>query len=340
VDQRGEWSSNRPRSRTRLLGFEVGLLAISAVAALAVYLAKVLPLSAAPVSPPSGIVFAWAGQQLRGYTETNYIAAESCEQPVKVLLDLYRTGIAPEPEYTQGLRPGRVAFVIAGDPELRPEDVRVWAPRPGQEASVRLLYEPGAPHPPPLPLRAQVRRNSSTGEQESIAFTFNWNPITQRRLKVFFKADWLSPRTSDRSCWLTVPGQLDDALDAVVIANAAIGHAEWSRSYLGQPLFNAATFVNINGGGGLLVNSPASIPSPSSIEPASWNCGGFNFQSSSCQAAVALEPPNAESSRSEQLVFWSTLGGLLLSICGGAFIAAIRQAMKRSTRSTSQWSSL
>ena len=142
------------------------------------------------------------------------------------------------------------------------------------------------------------------------------------------ETDWVSARTSG-SCWLAVPGQLDDALEAIPLANAALGHEEWSRSYLGQPLYSAATYVNKDGDGGLLVNPSASIPSPSTIEPASWHCGGIAYQASSCRAAVALEPQDAETSRSQELVFWSTLGGLLLSICGGALIATIRQATRR-----------
>lgn len=304
------------------------MLTISALAALAVYLTRVLPLSAAPVSPPSGVALAWAGQQLRGYSETNYIAAESCEGPVKVLLDLYRPGAAPEPEYKQDLRPGRVALAIVGDPRIGPEDVRVWAPRPGEEVRLPALYESRISLPPPLPLHVEVWRDRSTGEQDAITFTFDWDPVTQTHLEVFLATDWVSPRTSD-SCWLTAPGQLDDALDAIPAANSAIGHTAWSRSSLGQPIYSAATYVNKDGSGDLLVNPSTSIPSPSTIDPASWHCGGITYQASSCRAAVALEPPDSETSRSRDLVFWSTLGGLLLSICGGALIAAARQALRR-----------
>jgi hypothetical protein len=299
-----------------MLRLEVGLLAVSTVTALAVYMMKVLPLSANPASPPPGIALAWAGQQLRGYSETNYITVESCEEPVKVRLDLYRTGVAPEPEFTQSLKPGRVALAIVGNPEMDPEDVRISAPLPSRKGGLKLL-----------PFHAEIQSNLATGEQEAVVFTFDWNPSFQF-LRVFFESDWLSPRTADRSCWLTAPAQLDGALAGIGIANSAIGHAAWSRSYLGQPLFSAATVVN-RYGGALILNSSASTPSPSSLEPPMWFCGGSDFQSSFCQAAVALESPNSESSRSRDLVFWSTLGGLLLSVCGGAFIAAMRQLTKR-----------
>jgi hypothetical protein len=326
-NQQSEWSSTEPQRHNRLLKFEIALLAISAVAAFAVYVAKVLPLSAGPVSPPPGVSLAWAGQQLRGYSETNYIAAEDCDKPVRVLLDLYRLGVPPEPAYAQVRRPGKVAFAIVGDPRIKPDDVRIWAPRPGQETGIHMLYEAEARLPPLFPTRAQIQRDPSTGEQESIVFTFNWNPITQSHIEVFLESDWLSPRTSDRSCWLTVPGQLGDALNAVDPANAAIGHAEWTRSSLGQPLSNAGTWVNKDGAGKLLVNSSASIPTPSSIDPASWRCGLIVIESS-CRAAVVLEPPNAEAAHSKSLVIWSTVGGILLSISGAAFTAAIREAMR------------
>ncbi|HEY2479558.1 MAG TPA: hypothetical protein VGI17_12625 [Solirubrobacterales bacterium] len=327
--QPSEWSSEKPRIGTRLLKLDIALLAITAVGAFVIYEAEVLPLSAGPTSPPSGVSLAWAGMPLRGYTETNYIAAESCDKPVRVLLDLYRLGVAPPGHDTQGLRPRKVALAIAGDPALKPEDVRIWGSRPGQDVSLRMLYRPGARFPPPLPVRVHIRRNPSTGEQESIAFVFNWRPVTQRHIEVFLESDWLSSRTADRSCWLAVPGELIDGGDAIDAANDAIGHPEWIRAFAGQPLSNAGTWVNKDGGGELLVDPSASIPAPNSIGPASWRCGLIDVESS-CKAAAVLEPPSAEATASERLVIWSTLGGILLSICGAAFIALVQRTMSRS----------
>jgi hypothetical protein len=142
-----EWSTDRERRLRRWLAFEVGLLTISALAALGVYLIRVLPLSAAPVTPPAGVALAWAGQQLRGYSETTYISAEGCGEPVRALLDLYRTGLAPEPEYRQSLRPGKVALAVVGDPGIRPEDVRVWAAKPGEEATLATRTNRSRPCP-------------------------------------------------------------------------------------------------------------------------------------------------------------------------------------------------
>jgi hypothetical protein len=323
-DRKVEWSTSRAIPR-RKLWFELALLAFAGLAVIVVYRAEVMPLSASPESPPPGISIAWAGQQLRGYTESNYISAESCDEPAEVVMDLYRTGVAPEPQYTQSLTPGEVAFAIVGDSRLEPTDVRIWASRPRQGVAYRLLYGNRSALPEPLSFRAQVRSNAATGERESMAFVFRWNPAERPDIAVAFKADWIYPRVRGVSCWLTIPGQLSEGPDASTAANDAIGHPGWNESDLGLPLFNAGTEVNAAGGDKMALDTAATSPTPAGIYPAEWDCGGSNFAASSCQAVAALEPPDAEASRSGDLVVWSTIGGLLLSVFVACLLASIRE---------------
>jgi hypothetical protein len=328
-----EWGNDNLRARRRgWLGLEIALLIASGLSALAVYWVKVMPLSSSPTSPPPGVAIAWAGAQLRGYTEANYIKADRCDEPVRVVIDLYRTGAAPESEYPQTFMSGRVAFAITGSTDIDPRKTRIWESQPTQGVGYELLFGPQKRLPTPQSFRAKIRSNAATGERESLTFIFPWNPAAKPDIDIAFEADWLSPRTPGISCWLTVPSQLGEGAKAVPLANEAIGHSEWSRGPKGLPLFNAVNYVNNDGDGRLIVNSGISVPTPSGIEPAEWDCGGSNFKASSCGAVAALEPPDGEASRSGGLVIWSTIGGLMLSICAAAIVASIRELVLARSR--------
>lgn len=322
-----EWDSGTGRrSAKRRFRFEVAVLVVSALAMAAVYLGKVLPLSASPDPPPDGVAVAWAGQQLQGYTQTTYLDAKSCDGPVDVVLDLYRTRRAPEPRYAQDLRPGKIALTIADDSGLEPDDVRIWTGSYAQMAGNRRSVRHRSTFPAPRRVTALIGRRDSESEQRLLTFLFDWNPVSDPAVNVKFQADWLSSRVPGQSCWLALPGQLSEGAEAMVAANSALGHLGWTRGDRGLPLFNAANVVNLEAfDAEVEVDASASIPAPTGIAPASlWQCGGNHFQASSCQASAVLRMPNGEATRSHDLILWTVVGGLLLSICGGSLIALLR----------------
>jgi hypothetical protein len=195
----------------------------------------------------------------------------------------------------------------------------------------------GCGHPAPGRRRASVcstNRDSPSRRDFPFAHTSSGTPPPENRGPLPLSSTGIPLLSATLKFSLRLTGS---RVELLTIPVGSPFPANWvtpsAPSRLPTPqLVTAGTYVNKDGDGKLLVNASASIPSPNSIEPASWNCGGTNFQGSSCKAAVALEPPDAESSRSEDLVFWSTLGGLLLSICGGALIASVRQLVKKTAR--------
>ncbi|HXV05605.1 MAG TPA: hypothetical protein VFP23_06845 [Solirubrobacterales bacterium] len=318
------------RSR-RELAFEIALVASATLLLLAVYVLRVLPLSEAASAPPSGISISWAGQQLRGFTETAYISAKHCPGRATVLLDLYSTWTGRPPAgYVPSELPGRVAFAVSGDPDLRPTDVSVWTVGNGSEMLRDLLNERSDDAlPPSLPLRV-VRSNPTVG-LAYFAVSFHWNPIRTPNILVKINAGWVSERTGSASCWLPVPGLLGG--DSSTAANDLIGHPEWNKNDLGLPLYNGGVLVNSWQPNPFHVEPSQSVPAPDQIDPATWDCGGAHFQGRNCQAEAVISQPGQEAGRARSLTLWSIIGGLLLAVLGGAMVAALRTVIVGEHRS-------
>jgi len=310
--------------RHRYQSFHFILLVIGTGGMALVGTFKIVPLSSSPSAPPHGIELGWAGQQLRGYSETAYITAGDCEGQTSVVLNLYSTGIAPASRYPPIKAPGRVAFAVAWDEGLVPTDVKIWAVSDRSNLRHRLLVGNRRNLPPTLNVELEELYEAGTESRVAISFDFFWDPISKPQLLVELHADWLSPRIGNDSCWLRVPA-LVDTPEAGAAANRALGHEGWaSSSYLGSPLYNAAALVNNWQLSPLRVEPSSSIPAPSRLDPAIWACGGQDFAAASCQAVAALEVPGRASTRTRELALWSAIGGLFLALVGAGLIGALR----------------
>jgi len=310
--------------RYRYQSFHAILLVIGTGGMTLVGAFKIVPLSASPSAPPHGIELGWAGQQLRGYSETAYITAGDCENRTSVVVNLYSTGIAPASEYPPVKASGRVAFAVAWDEGLAPSDVKVWAVSERSNLRHRLLRGDQRNLPPSLNVELEELYEAGTDSRIAISFDFFWDPTSKPQLLVKLDTDWLSPRTGNDSCWLRVPA-LVDTPEAGAAANRALDHEEWaSSSYLGFPLYNAAALVNSWQPRPLRVEPGTSIPAPSRMDPAIWACGGQDFAAASCQAAAVLEEPGRALARTRELALWSAIGGLFLALVGAGLVGALR----------------
>jgi hypothetical protein len=288
-----------------------------------VYLVRIVPLSEAPSTPPPGLHLEWAGLSLRGYGETVYISAPSCSQPAHVVMNLYPSVAegAARPVRT----PGRVAFAVTGDTRLEAGRIRVWEEAENENVLRRVLAN--APDLPPAHHFKAVETDEGLSRRRSaLAIAFNWAPVAYPSLTVAFDAYWVANRLGGESCWITIPALVGGG-SADYAANAAIGEAELSRGYLGLPIYNAAVLVN--GQHRLRVDPSNSIPTPTGLDPGTWNCGPPEFADRNCQAAAVLSPAGAESERTRALTLWSLGGGLLLAILATSMIAAARAIVVR-----------
>jgi len=310
-----------PSLRRRKLAFDAAVLVISGIAVVLISALRIFPLSAPPVTAPNGLELAWAGQQLRGYSETVYITASSCSAPAQVILDLYTKNTPGSVRRTKN--PGKVAFAITGGGLIPSHRATAWG-SPHFDVASALLYKTrsGLVRQAKLKLK-KIQHVGADRQRLSQVFTFHWNSITYPHLTVTFDANWLSKRTTDDSCWLNAPG-LVNGLDASSVANRAIGRPKWSRSSRGQPIQGASNIVNVAESGHFQVNPAASIPTPIQRSPAIWRCGGGGSADVTCQAAVVLESPGADSGRSRVLAIWSMLGGIGLAAFGTALVGMCR----------------
>lgn len=307
--------------------FDAVVLALSLTVLVTVYFLRMLPLSASPAPPPDGLELAWAGQGLRGYSETVYLTASNCNEPVRVILDLYKADTMPPSPLRRASALSPVAFAITGDEHSFPSEVFIrTSTRPGV-AGALLKHKP-------LPYKNVFRAKEQTYPQEqnrrlSLA-TFPWDPVAEPYLTVEFKTNWLSKRTSDDSCWLNAPSLLGPG-QAQWAANNSLHRPEWAQDGRGQPLGYAGTFVNYEEEGPLRSNATASIPMPLKRDPALWSCGGQGL-AENCQAAVVLEVPGSDSRRTRALTLWSMLAGICLAAFGGALIGIFRTLVLGSER--------
>jgi len=301
--------------------FDAVVLALSLTVLVIVCSQRILPLSATPTPPPHGLELAWAGQGLRGYSETVYLTASDCNEPARVILDLYKVHTMPLSPLRRASAQRPVAFAITGDEHISPSDVSIRSStRPGVAGA--LLKH--IPLPSTDDVRAEEQRDSQAPNRRlSLAFIFPWDSVTQPYLTVEFNTNWLSKRASDDSCWLNAPSLLG-AGQANWAANAILHRPEWAQNGRGQPLDYASTIVNFAEEGTLRVNTAASIPTPLKRDPALWSCGGQGPADESCQAAVALEVPGSDSGRTRALTLWSMLAGICLAAFGGALIGIFR----------------
>ncbi len=303
--------------------FDGVVLALSLTVLVIVYSQRILPLSAPPTPPPHGLELAWAGQGLRGYSETVYLTARDCNEPVRVILDLYKAHTMPLSPLRRASAPRPVAFAITGDEHIS-RNIRV-ALRTSTRWGVAGDLLKHIPLPYSDDIRAEERFSSQAPDRRlSLAFSFPWDPVTQPHLTVEFSTNWLSKRTSDGSCWLNAPSLLGPG-QANWAANAILHRPEWAQNRRGQPLGYASTIVNLaEEEGPLRINAAASIPTPLKRDPALWSCGGQGPVDESCQASVVLEVPGADSGRTRALTLWSMLAGICLAAFGGALIGIFR----------------
>jgi hypothetical protein len=314
--------------------FDLALAICASVGLAVIYIQSIVPLVEPPAPVPHAVALEWAGLQLRGYTETVYINATTCGGPAFVLLDLYRTGVAPEPEYTQTLTRGRVAFSITGDQTTTYRDVRVWESDAGAGVANTLLNRTRAHLPAATPITWQETRERSPSRRLAIAFRFHWDPIAKPSLDVALQARWISNRVAGDSCWLAIPALLGGG-EAEVAANRAIDTEELTRGPLGQPLYNASVVVNGQPDPKLRVDPADSIPTPTGIAPATWSCGGLHFSSADCQAFAVLATSRGEHARTRDLALWSVAAGLLIALLAECVIGLLRRLILGSASASS-----
>jgi hypothetical protein len=317
------WNDLRKdKPRRRKLIFD-GVVAVLAGLALAwVYTERLSPLSDSPQTQPSAMSIAWAGQQLRGYTEWADISAPSCTRPAKVVLTLNPAPASPHSST------GRVALVVAGDQKLSSTGVRILeVPNTYPSLTERLMHERTVTGTTPLSLTrtAYFSGKQGHGPLSMRAFVGDWIPISRPIVYVVLEdANWLSERTSEASCWLRIP-ELVGSGPASYRANAEIGHPEWDTKERGEPLREGVVRLNYFGGSSSLRVVPTnSIPAPASLEPAKWPCASPGLAGGNCQAFADLETPGREAARAHNLARWSLFAGVLLAIAVGAGVGFLR----------------
>ena len=291
------------------------LVAVGVLAA--IYSGRILPLASLPGQPPAGLGMAWAGPALSEHAQSVYIRAESCHEPVSVVLDLF-------PAATQDVAPGMVALAFAGGAQsihtIRP---RVYLSKFDHNNNLRPLRAGASPAdlPEATPFTRIVRTAGS------VAYSFYFDPQTMPIINVAFSARWTARRTGDDTCWLNIPKQLGLGENrASVPANAILGHAtDWTRSAIGFPISNSHVYLHSNDAGSTLpVDPTGSLPIPQSLDPPSWACGAASAASTDCQVFALLARPGADAKRTRDLTLWSIAGGLVLALLGDALIAILR----------------
>lgn len=228
-------------------------------ATLAIYFARIDPLSAPPAPPPSGLAIAWAGLPLRGYAESVYVTATSCSAPVSVHFDLF-----PPSAASVSLRPpGRVAFAFAGDLARAP----LSSPR---------IYVEHAERP-------RVYRAVNASNWQGRGYVFSFVPSETPDISVDFSAHWTTPRTVG-TCWLDIPAQIS-VNGAGLMANELLGHgSDWAREARGFPVYHADVYLQGNGASSQLPIEPiASLPAPGRIDPPEWSCENNSQTISTCE---------------------------------------------------------
>jgi hypothetical protein len=139
---------------------------------------------------------------------------------------------------------------------------------------------------------------------------------------VAFQTNWASPRDGAGTCWLDLPSLYDDGAVSG-LANSFLGHSLWASETRGQPLTGGGAFVNYEQAASVKVDTAASVPVPSSIDPPSWSCAKLG-PGGACQAYVALQQPGASDQRLRALIIWSLAGGLLLALLGESLLGLVR----------------
>jgi hypothetical protein len=229
---------------------------------------------------------------------------------------LYPGPAAPPSERSaQERTPGKIAFAVEGDKRLSARDVRIWVD--GGDVVSDFLY---GTLPPP------TTRFSSRRQGDAIAFAFHWDPVAHPHLAVALETQWLTNRVANESCWLSGPG-LTGAANR--LANEEIGHPEWARGQMGDPLYQGSINVNYSGPTTVGVDAAASLPSPTDVSPVGWDCGGRHHADRNCAAFIVLEEPGGAEVRTRSLVLWSLVAGLLLAMFGDALIAVVRSFIEQ-----------
>ena len=281
---------------------------IAAAAAAAVYTQRIIPLSESG-SPPQGQThLAWAGPSLKGFGETVFVRQASCSSPTRIAVNL-----SPQP----GVRlpsPGEVSMAIragAGIPSTPPA---LYVSK-SVEVSQRLAYEDR------LPSIAQTAYHGQLRPDEAL-LRFRFDPRSRRPIWVGFLADWTIPR-GDGTCWLDLPSLFDDA-DTIRDANEYLGRPSLAEGPEGQPLINGAELLNFEAPSSVQVLPTASLPTPTKLQPVSWDCHHAGGEGGNCKSYAALETPGADSRRLRALSIWSVVAGVLLAILGEALVSLLK----------------
>ena len=312
--------SAQPQWRIRSLTLDVTVAALCAVALSGIYTLRIIPLSSPASPPPAGVHLAWAGPSLSGYAETLYVHQANCNDRSWVVLDLYPKPGAP---WTPGPS-GVIALAFAGKGDTARHTKPVVYISNAREVGQSLIFGDHHVH-----LSATHYTSVSQPGVGVSRLRFWYDPASQVNIYVAFYAHLVSPRDGSGTCWLDVPSLYDDG-SALVVANAFIGHPELERGVGGQPLVSGSALINYQQPTSLRVNTTASFPAPSTIDPPGWSCENRLGTGGNCQSVVALEEPGADDHRLRSLVLWSLVGGLLLALFGEGLLGILRGVLVES----------
>ena len=299
---------------------------LAAVALTVIYTLRIIPLSSPASPPPPGIHLAWAGLSISHYAETVYVHQARCSERAWVVLDLYPE---PGPRWTPA-PPGPIALAFVGEGNtLRHSNPVVYVSN-ASEVGQSLIFGNHNLRTPATRYTATLQPGFGLSR-----LRFRYDASSQLNIYVAFYADWASRRDGSGTCWLDLPSLYDDGT-ASLGANSFLGHPEWASGFSGQPLGRGATFVDYQQPSQVRVNTAASLPVPSSIDPPVWSCTNELGTAGTCQAFAALEEPGAGDQRLQSLVLWTLAGGLLLALVGEALLGILRGLLVEGRDGTQQ----